>query len=167
MSAVAGAVDLPMELFSKRNEGVYVPNFQTDSVIILHELSLMFWHFINATAAYHMGWYKPSSPVGCCAIHKFIKYLSLQHLTSKHWPEDRVQLVTPMFIDRIFVCLRSWREAMISCQKYFLFYYLWMESRATEAQWGAKHRDRLSHAEATISMTLMRKMINVTCRWKS
>ena len=35
---------------------------QTNLVIFLHALSLLFWHFINITA-YHFGRYEPSSPV--------------------------------------------------------------------------------------------------------
>ena len=34
---------------------------QTNLVIFLHALSLLFWHFINITA-YHFGRYEPSSP---------------------------------------------------------------------------------------------------------
>ena len=42
MTAVGGAVDRPMELFSKRNEAVYLPNFQTKLFMALHVLYLLF-----------------------------------------------------------------------------------------------------------------------------
>ena len=44
-----------MKLFNLvRDEGSYVPNSQTDLVIDHHELSLLFWYFINTTA-HHLG----------------------------------------------------------------------------------------------------------------
>ena len=44
------------------DEGSYLPNCQTNLVIALHALFLLFCIFINTTA-YHLGRYKPSSPV--------------------------------------------------------------------------------------------------------
>ena len=46
--------------------GSYLPNCQTNLVIALYALSLLFWHFIYTTA-YHLGRYKLSSPVSCHA----------------------------------------------------------------------------------------------------
>ena len=43
------------------DEGVHLTNGQT-KLVIVDELSLLFWYFINITA-YHLGRYKPSSPV--------------------------------------------------------------------------------------------------------
>ena len=43
------------------DEGSNLLNCQTTLVIVLHALSLLFWHFINTTA-YHLGRYKPLSP---------------------------------------------------------------------------------------------------------
>ena len=43
------------------DEVLYLPNCQTNLVIVLRALSLLFWHFINTTA-YHLGRYKPSTP---------------------------------------------------------------------------------------------------------
>ena len=47
-------------------EGSYLPNCQTNLVIALDTLSLLFCIFINTTA-YHLGRYEPSSPVSCRA----------------------------------------------------------------------------------------------------
>ena len=44
----------------------YLPNCQTNLVIALYTLSLLFCKFINTTA-YHLGRFKPSSPVSCRA----------------------------------------------------------------------------------------------------
>ena len=41
------------------DEGWYLPNFQTNLVIALHALSLLFGNFINTTA-YHLSRYEPS-----------------------------------------------------------------------------------------------------------
>ena len=49
-------------------EGSYLPNCQTNLVIALDALSLLFCIFINTTA-YHVGRYEPSSPVSCRAPH--------------------------------------------------------------------------------------------------
>ena len=43
------------------DEVLYLPNCQTNLVIVLRALSLLFRHFINTTA-YHLGRYKPSTP---------------------------------------------------------------------------------------------------------
>ena len=45
-------------------EDSYLPDCQTNLVIALDALSLLFCIFINRTA-YHLGRYKPSSPVSC------------------------------------------------------------------------------------------------------
>ena len=45
-------------------EGLYLPNCETNFVIALYTLSLLFFKFINTTA-YHLGIYKPSSPLSC------------------------------------------------------------------------------------------------------
>ena len=47
-------------------EGSYLPNCQTNLVIALYTLSLLFCKFIN-TKAYHLGRYEPSSPISCPA----------------------------------------------------------------------------------------------------
>ena len=39
-----------MELLAEGDEGSYLPNCQTNMVIDLHELYLLFWHFISTTA---------------------------------------------------------------------------------------------------------------------
>ena len=49
-------------------EGLYLPNCQTNLVIDLYTLSLLFCKFIYTTA-HHLGRYKPSSPVSCRAPH--------------------------------------------------------------------------------------------------
>ena len=56
----------PSSSLVEGDEDLYLPNFQTNLVIALHALSLLFRHFIN-TIAYHMGRYKPSSPISCRA----------------------------------------------------------------------------------------------------
>ena len=43
-----------------RDEGLYLPNCQTNLVIVLHVLSLLLWHFIMATA-FKCGRYKTAS----------------------------------------------------------------------------------------------------------
>ena len=45
-------------------KGLYLPNCQSNFVIALYILSLLFFKLINTTA-YHLGRYKPSSPVSC------------------------------------------------------------------------------------------------------
>ena len=45
-------------------EGSYLPNFETNLVIALVALSLLFCIIINTTA-YHLGRYKPSSFISC------------------------------------------------------------------------------------------------------
>ena len=47
-------------------EGLYLPNCETNFVIALYTLSLLFSKLINTTA-YHLGRYEPSSPVRCRA----------------------------------------------------------------------------------------------------
>ena len=42
-------------------ECLHRPNCQASLDIVLHEMSLLFWHFINATASV-LGQYEPSSP---------------------------------------------------------------------------------------------------------
>ena len=46
---------------------MYLSNYQTNLVIDLHVLSLLFCNFINSTA-YHLGKYEPSSPSMYMAI---------------------------------------------------------------------------------------------------
>ena len=43
------------------DEGLYRSNSQTNLVMALHSLSLLFFYYINTTA-YHLGRYKPSFP---------------------------------------------------------------------------------------------------------
>ena len=45
---------------------MYLSNCQTNLVIALYTLSLLFCKFINTTA-YHLGRYEPSSPISCRA----------------------------------------------------------------------------------------------------
>ena len=52
------------------DEGGHWPNCQTNLVLVHHELSLLFCHFINTTA-YHFGRYKPSSP-STKELHSFL-----------------------------------------------------------------------------------------------
>ena len=47
-------------------EGLNLPNCQTNLVIALNTLFLLFYKFINITA-YHLGRYEPSFPVSCHA----------------------------------------------------------------------------------------------------
>ena len=47
-------------------KGLYLPNCQSNFVIALYILSLLFFKLINTTA-YHLGRFKPSSPVSCRA----------------------------------------------------------------------------------------------------
>ena len=54
-------------------EGSYLSNCQTNLVIVLFTLSLLFWKFINTTA-YHLGRYEPSSPISCRAPRTSITY---------------------------------------------------------------------------------------------
>ena len=56
----------PWSSLVEGGEGLYLPNCQTNLVFALHAPSLLFWHFVNTTA-YHLGRYKPSSPVSCHA----------------------------------------------------------------------------------------------------
>ena len=37
---------------------------QTNLVMVVHVLPLLFWHLINTTF-YHKGWFKTSSPISC------------------------------------------------------------------------------------------------------
>ena len=53
---------LPWSSLVEEGEGSYLPNHQTNLVIALCTLSLLFCKFINTTA-YHLGRYKPSSPI--------------------------------------------------------------------------------------------------------
>ena len=47
---------LTMELSSwRRRRLVFLPNSQTNSVIVHHELSLLFWYLINTIACYLLG----------------------------------------------------------------------------------------------------------------
>ena len=48
-------------------EGSNLPNCQTNLVMALFTLSLLFCKFINTTA-YHLGRYEPSSPSSCHAL---------------------------------------------------------------------------------------------------
>ena len=56
----------PWSSSEEEGEGLYLPNCQTNFIIALYRLSLLFYKFINTTA-YHLGRYKPSSPVSCHA----------------------------------------------------------------------------------------------------
>ena len=56
-----GQIQASISSLVEGDDGSYLPNCQTNLVIALHALSLLFWHFINTTA-YHLGWYEPSSP---------------------------------------------------------------------------------------------------------
>ena len=55
-------------------EGLYLPNCQTNLVIALYTLSLLFCKFIN-TAAHHLGRYEPSPP-STKELHGYIHTLS-------------------------------------------------------------------------------------------
>ena len=54
----------------RKRRGLYLSNCQTNLVIALYALSLLFCKFINTTA-YHLGRYKPSSPISCHAPHLY------------------------------------------------------------------------------------------------
>ena len=56
----------PWSSLVEGGEGSFLPNCQTNLVIALYTLSLLFCKFINTTA-YHLGRYKPSSHVSCRA----------------------------------------------------------------------------------------------------
>ena len=56
----------PWSSLVEGGEGSFLPNCQTNLVIALYTLSLLFCKFINTTA-YHLGRIKPSSPVSCHA----------------------------------------------------------------------------------------------------
>ena len=47
------------------DEWSYLPNCQTNLVIVLLEMSPLFWYFINTTAYNWGSYHKPSSPVIC------------------------------------------------------------------------------------------------------
>ena len=64
-----------MELFSRK-----LVSAQTNLVVVLHALPLLFWHFTN-TSAYHLGYYKPSSP-STKEISAFARYY-------KDWPKSK------------------------------------------------------------------------------
>ena len=66
----------PWSSLVEGGEGLYLPNCQTNLVIALYALSLLFCKFINTTAN-HLGRYDPSSPVDHC-----IKTATL--IVSKH-----------------------------------------------------------------------------------
>ena len=55
------AIDRPASSLVEGGEGLHLPNCQTNLVIALYTLSLLFCKFINTTA-YHLGRYEPSSP---------------------------------------------------------------------------------------------------------
>ena len=50
-----------MELFKEGGEGSNLPNCQTNLVIALHTLSLLFCKFVNTTG-YHLDRYEPTPP---------------------------------------------------------------------------------------------------------
>ena len=56
----------PWSSLVEGEEGLYLPNCQTNLVIALCALPLLFCKFINTTA-YHLGRYKLLSPIGCRA----------------------------------------------------------------------------------------------------
>ena len=56
----------PWSSLVEGGEGSYLPNCKTNFVIALYTLSLLLFKFINTTA-YHLGRFKPSSPVSCHA----------------------------------------------------------------------------------------------------
>ena len=57
---------VPWSFLVEGDEGLFLPNCQTNLLIALHAPSLLFWHFINTTA-YHLGRYEASSPGSCRA----------------------------------------------------------------------------------------------------
>ena len=64
--ATCDVIGKPLSSLVEGGEGSYLPNCQTNLVIALDALSLLFCIFINTTA-YHLGRYEPSSPVSCRA----------------------------------------------------------------------------------------------------
>ena len=66
-------------------EGLYLPNCQTNLAIALYAL-ILFFKFINTTA-YHLGGYKPPSPVSCNApcllLNSSVAYPYLQLLVER------------------------------------------------------------------------------------
>ena len=60
-------------------EGLYLPNFRTNLVIVLYTLSLLLSKFINKTA-YHLGRYEPSS-FSTKEFHElvFVKNIQVQY----------------------------------------------------------------------------------------
>ena len=69
-----------------------LPNCQTNLVISLHTLSLLFCKFIKTTA-YHLGRYQPSSPVSCHAPQ--LEY----HLTIiKRFAHDTIPMLSSPYV---------------------------------------------------------------------
>ena len=77
-------IKLPWSSLVEGDEGSNLPNCQTNLVIALHAVSLLFCKVIN-TAAYHLGRYMPSSPVSCCTPH--IVYLASVRLNEQISPK--------------------------------------------------------------------------------
>ena len=75
-------------------EGSHLPNCQTNLVIALDALSLLFCIFINTTA-YHLGIYDPSSSVSCGAP-RFIALLCSICLTENIFKHFLLLLIKPM-----------------------------------------------------------------------
>ena len=63
-------------------EGLYLPNCQTNLVIALYTLSLLFCEFINTTF-YHLGRYKSSSPISCSPVQVYSRPLPVLFAVSK------------------------------------------------------------------------------------
>ena len=127
----------------KGGKGLYLPNCQTNLVIDLDALSLLFCIFMNTTA-YHLGRDEPSSPVSCHAprsvsshLGRAILYSDASHLalgvmlcqrhlvhkvarTVTHWSGSRWECIRGQFkVHRH----RLSHNREKSC---FDFHHLWM-----------------------------------------
>jgi len=68
----------PWSSLVEGGEGSYLPNCQTNLVIALYTLSLMFCKFINTTAL-HLGRYEPKSSLDKWFSHSTSKIGMLRH----------------------------------------------------------------------------------------
>ena len=74
--------------------GLYLTNYQTNLVMALHALPLLFLHFLNVTAHHQLGKYKPSSPlqksfVDVEGMKDVKRMITLLAITSQFIPTNR------------------------------------------------------------------------------
>ena len=87
-------ITCPWSSLIEGDEGSYLPNCNSNLVITLHELSLLFCNFIN-TSAYRLGRYEPSCTISCCAPQPIYHLYSEVLAPLKVWTHRPIWLVKP------------------------------------------------------------------------